>query len=66
MPNSNSIPLKIKELLMYHCGCHGNLVPSIEQRCFLANMKSIQVNTKQILRLHSGFLGNLVGAVAMK
>ena len=24
--NMNSIQLKIKELLMYHCGCHGNLV----------------------------------------
>ena len=24
--NMNSIQLKIKELLMYHCGCHSNLV----------------------------------------
>ena len=26
MPNMESIQLKIKELLTYHCGCHGNLV----------------------------------------
>ena len=47
MPNSYSIPLKTKELLMYHCGCHGNLVAERKQRSFLANMNSIQVNTKE-------------------
>ena len=26
MPNINSIHLKTKELLRYHCGFHGNLV----------------------------------------
>ena len=26
MPSIKSIPLKRKELLTYHCGCHGNLV----------------------------------------
>ena len=26
MPNMNSIHLKTKELLGYHCSCHGNLV----------------------------------------
>ena len=25
VPIVNSIQLKTKELLMYHCGCHGNL-----------------------------------------
>ena len=26
MRNVNSIKCKAKKLLMYHCGCHGNLV----------------------------------------
>ena len=26
IPNMDSIQLKTKELLTYHCGCHGNLV----------------------------------------
>ena len=26
IPNMNSIHLKTKELLRYHCSCHGNLV----------------------------------------
>ena len=26
VPNVNLIQFKTKELLMYHCGCHGNLV----------------------------------------
>ena len=26
MPNIKSVSLKRKELLTYHCGCHGNLV----------------------------------------
>ena len=60
MPNLNSIPLKTKELLMYHCGCHDNLVAAIKQRSFLASMNSIQVNTKELLRLHSGCHGTLL------
>ena len=65
MPNLNSIPLKTKELLMYHYGCHGNLIATTKQRRFLANMNSIQVKTKQLLRLHSGWHVNFI-AVAMK
>ena len=26
MPNINTTQLKTKELLRYHCSCHGNLV----------------------------------------
>ena len=26
MPNMNSLPLKTKELLRYHSGCHSNIV----------------------------------------
>ena len=26
IPNVNSIKYEVKELLTYHCGCHGNLV----------------------------------------
>ena len=26
MSNMNLIPVKTKELLRYHCGCHGNIV----------------------------------------
>ena len=65
MPNLSSIPLKTKESLMYHCSCHGNLVTTTKQKCFLANMNSVQVNTRQLLRPYSDCHGNLV-AVAMK
>ena len=61
MPNSDSIPLKIKELLMYHRGCHGNLVPATKKEASWQNMNSIQGNKKEIVRLHPGFHGNIVG-----
>ena len=57
MPNLNSIPLKTKELLMYHYGCHGNLVAATKQRTFLANMIAIQINANELLRFRSGCHG---------
>ena len=55
----NSIRLKTKELLTYHCGCHGNLVTL----AMWPNIKSIQLETKELLTYHCGCQGNLVIAM---
>ena len=54
----DSIRLKIKELVTYYCGCHGNLI-TIATRYMadaccskespLPNMDSIQLKTKELL-----------------
>ena len=52
MPNIDSIRLKTKELLMYHCGCYGNLITIVtlyvadaylSQRISIPNIDSIQL-----------------------
>ena len=60
----NSIQLKIKELLMYHCGCHGNLVIIAMKYAavdtFIANMDSLRLKTKELLIHRCSCHGNLV------
>ena len=61
----DSVRPKTKELLTYHCSCHGNLV-TIATR-YMAdvyspkepNMDSIRLKTKKLLTYHCGCHGNL-------
>ena len=56
MLNMDSIRLKTKELLMYHCACYGNLVTiatmPVDDACrlkepFIPNTDSIQLKMKE-------------------
>ena len=55
MPNIDSIQLKTKELLMYHCGCYGNLITiatlyvadAYHPKESIPNIDSIQLKIKE-------------------
>ena len=66
MSNVNSIPLKTKGLLRYHCGYHGNIV-TIATRCLVMPIFPAKLCVKydfstpnKLLRFHCSSHGNLV------